>query len=195
MDNIIIRKEKEEDYHEVEALALDSFWDVYRPGCLEHYLLKELRDCQDFVNDLVFVMTKNDEVIGQVVFVKSKIYCDDGRTIPVLTLGPICVKKDFQGQGLGKELLDYAIEKAKNQGFTAIFLEGNINFYGKSGFKYASTYNIRYNGMGKDLDTSFFLCKELQEGILSNLSGNYVTPNCYLVDEEKAKLYTDNFKE
>ena len=33
--NIIIRLETKEDYRAVENLTRESFWNVYRPGCME----------------------------------------------------------------------------------------------------------------------------------------------------------------
>lgn len=57
-NNIIIRLEKKEEYREVENIVIvrESFWNVYRPGCLEHYVLNQRRDDPAFVPELDFVM-------------------------------------------------------------------------------------------------------------------------------------------
>lgn len=34
-----VRLEKESEYRAVENLVRDSFWNVYRPGAMEHYVL------------------------------------------------------------------------------------------------------------------------------------------------------------
>ena len=179
-----IRLEKEEDYREVENLVRESFWNVYRPGCLEHYVLKCLRDDPDFVPELDFVMEKDGRLIGQNVFVRTSIKVDDGRDIPIMTMGPICIANDLKRQGYGKLLLDYSLEKAKELGCGAVCFEGNIQFYGQSGFTCASDYGIRYHGLPDGEDASFFLCKELIEGYLDGISGEYSTPNGYFVCEE-----------
>ena len=57
-ENIIIRLERENEYHEVENLVRESFWNVYRPGCLEHYVLHQLRNDPAFVPELDFVITE-----------------------------------------------------------------------------------------------------------------------------------------
>ena len=57
-NNLNIRLETPQDYAEVEKLVRDSFWNVYRPGCLEHYVLHCMRDCEDFLPKLAFVMEK-----------------------------------------------------------------------------------------------------------------------------------------
>ena len=90
-ENIIIRLERENEYHEVENLVRESFWNVYRPGCLEHYVLHQLRNDPAFVPELDFVMTLDGQLIGQNMFMKAVIAADDGRSIPIMTMGPICI--------------------------------------------------------------------------------------------------------
>lgn len=63
------------------------------------------------------------------------IAADDGRSIPIMTMGPICIAPELKRKGYGKILLDYSLEKAKELGCGAVCFEGNIDFYGKSGFK------------------------------------------------------------
>ena len=131
---IIIRNETEKDYRTVENLVRESFWNVYRPGCLEHYVLHHLRNNPAFVPELDFVMEKDGQIIGQNVFVKATIKSDDGRNIPIMAMGPICIAPEFKRQGYGKQLLDYSLDRATKFGCGALCFEGNIDFYGKSGF-------------------------------------------------------------
>ncbi len=182
-----IRNEREEDYKTVENLVRESFWNVYRPGCLEHYVLKCLRDDRDFVKELDFVMEKDGKIIGQNVFVRAEIKADNGEIIPIMTMGPICITPELKRKGYGKTLLDYSLEKAEEFGCGAVCFEGNIDFYGKSGFKFASEYNIRYHGLAEGEDSSFFLCKELKKGYLDSVTGEYQTPKAYFVCEENAE--------
>ncbi len=184
INEIIIRNEKKEDYAEVENLVRESFWNVYRPGCLEHFVLKKLRDDPDFVPELDFVMEKDGKIIGQNIFVRAEISGDDGSKIPIMTMGPICIANELKRKGYGKILLDYSLEKAKELGCGALCFEGNILFYGKSGFTYASDYGIRYHGLPEGEDASFFLCKELIAGYLSGITGEYSTPKGYFIAEE-----------
>ena len=168
-----IRPEKEEDYRAVENLVRESFWNVYRPGCSEHYVIHMLRDDPAFVKELDFVMEKDGELIGQNMFMKTIIEADDGRTIPVLTMGPIGIIPQQKRKGYGKAILDYSLEKAAGLGFGAVLFEGNIDFYGKSGFDYASKFGIRYHDLPEDADSSFFLCKELITGYLDGTRTNF----------------------
>lgn len=192
-NDYIIRLETSSDYDEVENLVRESFWNVYRPGCFEHYVLHCLRNNKDFVPELDFVMEKDGRIIGQNVFVKAKINSDDGREISIMTMGPICIANEFKRKGYGKILLDYSLEKAKKMGVGALCFEGNINFYGKSGFNFASKYGIRYHGLPEGADSSFFLCKELIPGFLDNITGEYAPPTAYLVDETESENFDMKF--
>ena len=192
-NNITFRLERKEDYREVENLVRESFWNVYRPGCLEHYLLNQLRDDKDFVPELDIVMEKDGRIIGQDVFVRTAIKADDGRNIPIMTMGPICIAQELKRQGYGKHLLDYSLEQAAKLGCGALCFEGNIEFYGKSGFDYASKFGIRYHGLPEGEDASFFLCKELIPGYLDGITGVYATPESYLIDEEEAEKFDAMF--
>lgn len=110
-----------------------------------------------------------------------------------MTLGPISIHPDYKRQGYGKALLDYTLEKATEMGFGAVCFEGNIDFYGKSGFTYASSFGIRYHGLPEGEDASFFLCKELNTGYLDGIKGEYATPQGYFVDETEAEEFDKLF--
>ena len=192
-NDIIIRLEKKVEYREVEKLVRESFWNVYKPGCSEHYVLHVLRDDPAFVKELDFVMEKDGRLIGQNVFVRTVINADDGRDIGILTMGPICIAPELKRKGYGKLLLDYSLEKAAEMGFGAVLFEGNIDFYGKSGFDYARKFGIRYHDLPEGADDSFFLCKELIPGYLDEVIGVYQTPQAYYVDDADVEEFDKNF--
>lgn len=193
MNNIKIRLEQKEDYREVENLVRESFWNVYRPGCSEHYVIHVLRDDPAFIPELDFVMELDGKLIGQNMFMNTIIEADDGRVIPVLTMGPIGIIPELKRQGYGKKILDYSLEKATDMGFGAVLFEGNIDFYGKSGFDYARNFGIRYHDLPEDADDSFFLCKELIPGYLSDVTGVYQTPQGYYVDDADVDAFDAEF--
>lgn len=189
----VIRPEREEDYRTVEELVRDSFWNVYRPGCLEHYVLHVLRDDPALVRELDVVMEKGGKIIGQNIFMKTVIENDGGLQTDVLTMGPICIANDLKRQGYGKKLLDYSLEAAAAMGFGAVLFEGNILFYGKSGFDYARKFGIRYHDLPEGEDDSFFLCRELIPGYLDGVTGVYQTPAGYYVDEAACEEFDKSF--
>ena len=193
MEDYIIRNERIEDYAEVENLVRESFWNVYRPGCSEHYVIHVLRDDPAFIKELDFVMEQNGKITGQNMFMKTVIIADDGRNIPVLTMGPICITPALKRKGYGKHLLDYSIKKAEELGFGAVLFEGNIAFYGKSGFDYAGRFGIRYHDLPEGADSSFFLCKELVSGYLDGVTGVYQTPRGYYVEDAEVDAFDKGF--
>ena len=192
-NDYIIRLERKEEYRNVENLVREAFWNVYRPGCLEHYVLNQLRDDEAFVPELDFVMEKAGQLIGQNMFMRANIKADDGREIPIMTMGPICIAPELKRKGYGKILLDYSLEKAAVLGCGAVCFEGNIDFYGKSGFTLASNFGIRYHGLPEGEDASFFLCKELVPGYLNGITGEYATPRGYFVNEDEAEAFDKSF--
>lgn len=189
----IIRHERPSEYYQVENLVRESFWNVYRPGCLEHYVLHCLRKDPAFIPELDFVMETDGKLIGQCIYLHANILEDSGKIVPILTMGPIGIHPDFKRKGFGKALLDYSLKRAATMGFGAVCFEGNIDFYGKSGFVYASDYGLRYHGLPEGADASFFLCKELISGYLTGITGEYATPRGYFVNESECELFDKQF--
>ena len=192
-NDCVIRLETPADYAETENVVREAFWNVYRPGCLEHYVLHTYRDDPAFVPELDFVLIKDGKIIGQVMYVRAEIKADDGRSIPIMTMGPIGILPEYKRQGYGKMLLDYSMEKAKAMGAGALCFEGNIDFYGKSGFVVASTKGIHYYDEPCDEVVPYFLLKELEEGYLDGVEGVYRTPQGYFVDEAEAEEFDKKF--
>lgn len=192
-NDTIIRLEQKNDYAQTENLVREAFWNVYRPGCSEHYVLHVLRDDPDFVPELDFVMERDGRLIGQNMFMKTVIEADDGRRIPVLTMGPIGIAPDCKRRGYGTYLLDYCLEQAAGLGFGAVLFEGNIDFYRHCGFDFASRFGIRYHDLPEGADASFFLCKELIPGYLEGITGVYRTPKGYYVDDRDVEAFDRAF--
>lgn len=192
-NDCVIRNERPDEQRKVENLVRESFWNVYRPGCLEHYVLHCQRNDPAFIPELNFVLEKGGRLIGQNVFVQAEISLDSGASLPILAMGPICIAPEFKRQGYGKYLLDYSLERAAEMGAGAVCFEGNIDFYGKSGFTEASRFGIRYHGVPAGEDAPFFLCKELIPGYLNGVAGEYTPPSVYFVGEAEAERFDAGF--
>lgn len=188
-----IRKETAADYRTVENLTREAFWNVYRPGCTEHYVLHQFRDRPEFVKELDLILEVGGQIIGHVMFVRAEITADDGRILPIMTFGPISIHPAFQRMGYGKILLDYALEKAARMGVGAVCMEGNIAFYGKCGFDIASKSGIHYYAEPRDEVVPYFLLKQLKEGFLDGVTGVYKTPSGYFVNEAEAEGFDRQF--
>ena len=188
-----IRLETPADYRETEHLVREAFWNVYRPGCLEHYVLHTFRTAPDFVPELDLVLEKDGRLIGQIMYVRTVIHTDDGQELPIMTAGPLGILPEFQRQGWGTLLLRCSMEKAAAMGAGAMCFEGDIGFYGKSGFAVASTMGIHYYAEPREAEVPYFLCKELSPGYLAGITGVYRTPTGYFVDEGEAEDFDSTF--
>lgn len=111
--NIIIRLENKEEWKQVENLTREAFWNKYHPGCSEHYILHKFRKRSDFVKELDYVVEKDGEVIAHIMYCNSKIQCDNGEFVPVMTFGPVSVLPKYQGKGYGSKLIKFTMDKAK----------------------------------------------------------------------------------
>ena len=178
--NIVIRPAEPEDYRGTEELTREAFWNVYRPGCMEHYVLHCFRGDPDRIPQLDLVMELDGKIVGQALCVRGEILCDDGRRAPVLNLGPIGIAPELKRRGYGKRLLDTCLERARALGAGVMVLTGNPDFYGRSGFVPAKTRGIRY---ADDPEAAYFLLRELEPGYLDGIAGTYRDPAGYFVCE------------
>jgi predicted N-acetyltransferase YhbS len=186
--NFTIRQEVSKDFFTVENLVREAFWNVYQPGCDEHFIVNQYRDNPDFIKELSLVLELDNKIIGYIMFSKAQIDCDNGTKLDVVTFGPLAIHPDFQRKGFGKILVDYSLEKAKDLGYTCVFICGNGEFYGKSGFVPATTKGIRYAD-DPEGEALYFLCKELKENFLKDVYGIYHDPKGYFIPHEKPEAF------
>lgn len=196
---IIIRQETSADFFAVENLTREAFWNVYRPGCEEHYVLHCFRDRPDYIPELSLVMERvlddsSRELIAHVMFAWSEIMVDGEppHALRMMTFGPISVRPDLQRMGYGKRLLDYAMERAREMNGGCVAMCGNIQFYGKCGFVVATSKGIRYAD-DPDGDAPYFLIKELTPGFLDGITGSYRDPAGYFIDKAACEEFDKQF--
>ena len=184
-----IRLEQPEDYRVVEDLTREAFWNIYRPGCTEHYVLKQYRNNPDFIPELDFVMEQDGKIIGHVMFSKAEIILNDGTRFPSWTFGPISIHPDYKRKGYGLKLLNHALEKAREMGIGLLQMEGNIAFYKHAGFDLASKLRIHYHDMPEGEEVPFFLAQELIPGYWGDREGTYCPPKGYFVADENPEAF------
>eukprot|EP01126_Amoeba_proteus_P030247 TRINITY_DN29969_c0_g1_i2.p1 TRINITY_DN29969_c0_g1~~TRINITY_DN29969_c0_g1_i2.p1 ORF type:complete len:223 (-),score=29.23 TRINITY_DN29969_c0_g1_i2:302-970(-) len=141
--SVVIRKEEPPDYRRTEELTRDAFWDFEPNGADEHYLTHILRNHPDFIPELCHVAEKDGKVVGSIVYSKSTITKQDGRTIKTVTFGPIAVDPKYQREGIGRALIQHTVRKAKVMGFPAVVIYGDPAYYSQSGFRLGEKFDIR----------------------------------------------------
>ncbi len=179
-----IRLETPEDYREVECLTREAFWNIYRPGCSEHFVLNRYRVNPDFIPELDLVMEEGGKIIGHVMFSKAELTLPDGSRKSSWTFGPISIHPDYKRKGYGLLLLNHALEKARGMGVGFLCMEGNIDFYKHAGFDLASKMKIHYHAEPADAEVPYFLAQELIPGWLEAngvTEATYCPPKGYFV--------------
>jgi len=184
--NLIIRNERENDYRTVEEMIREAFWNLYIPGCHEHFVLHNLRNRSDFIPELDFVAEKEGQIVGQIVYSRGVIKYIQGAEKEVISFGPVSVLPAFQKQGIGSALITHTINLAREMGFPAICIYGDPRYYCRFGFRCAEKYEI------KTADDKFAVALqvlELQHGVLNNIPGRFIESAAFEVDENEFEQY------
>lgn len=191
MVDIEIRLEKHSDYRIVEELAREAFWNLYVPGCDEHYLLHKIRVCPDFIPELDFVAIIDGQIVGSIVYTKSYILDDLDRRHETITFGPISVLPQFQRQGIGKSLIEHTKRIAFEKCYKAIIIYGYPTNYCLRGFKGSKKYGITAPN-GKYPFSLLVL--ELFDGALDGISGKFYDSNVYHVSQSETEEFDKQFE-
>ena len=205
-----IRLEEEKDHIKVENIVRDAFWNVYRPGAYEHYIVHNLRNDSSFINDLAYVLEENDEIIGSINYSNGKlnlyrknrygvdIKLSDGSG-KATVLGPIAIDSKCQSKGYGSKLIGYTLNLAEEMGIPFVFVIGDEEYYHRFGFESASKYNIYLEGTDIEDENPFFMIKILDENenTLNDLDydkGIFHNPEVFDVDEKYVDEFDKNFE-
>lgn len=188
---IKVRNEKESDYRTVEEITRKAFYNLYVPGCVEHYLVHIMRSHEDFIPELDFVIEKDGQVIGNVMYTKAKLTNENNEEKEILTFGPVSILPKYQRMGYGKILLEHSFEKAKELGYDTIVIFGNPGNYVSRGFKSCKKYNV-YLENGRF--PSAMLVKELNKDVLSGQKWIYKDSPVMNIKEEDAEKFDMNFE-
>lgn len=208
--NKTIRLEEEKDYLKVENLVRDAFWNVYRPGAYEHYIVHNLRDDSSFIKDLAYIIEVNDEIIGHINYSNGRLnlYKENryGVYIKVsegsgkaTVLGPIAIDSKYQSNGYGSKLIRHTLKLAEDMNIPFIFVIGDEEYYSRFGFESASKYNIYLEETDTEDENPFFMIKILNgnENTLKNLDydkGIFYNPEVFDVDEKMVDEFDENFE-
>ncbi len=188
---IIIRNEEEKDYQTVERITREAFYNMYIPGCTEHYLVNVMRSHKDFIPELDFVMEADGEVIGNIMYTKSWLTDDDGGQKQIITFGPVSIAPEHQRKGYGKRLMQHSFEKAVSLGYDVIVIFGTPMNYVSIGFKSCKKYNICLEG---DKFPAAMLVKELIPGALDGKRRYYHDSPVMTVSEEDAAAFDEKLE-
>jgi putative acetyltransferase len=186
-----IRLETKDDYTQVEELTREAFWNLYVPGCDEHYLYHILREHKDFISELDYVVELDGKIVASIMYTRSYLINNE-EIIPVLSFGPLCVHPDYQRKGIGTALIEKTKSLAVNMGIPAIIIYGDPHNYCKHGFRNGIDYQV------SNMDGEYplgLLVLELQPGFFGNKKWKIKQSDAFIFDQEKAKEFDKRFTE
>ena len=190
MQNLTIRNETEKDHVIVEEMTREAFWNLYVPGCDEHYLVHTMRSHEDFIPALDLVAEADGKIVGNIMYTKARLIDEAGNEKPILTFGPLCVRPGYQREGIGKELLRVSFEKALAMGYDTVVIFGNPANYVARGFKSCMRFNVCVDG---GIFPSAMMVKALKPGVFDGRRWFYRESPVYHFDQSKVEEYDQRF--
>ncbi len=188
---MIIRNEEKRDYKKVESMTRKAFYNLYVPGCVEHYLVHRMREHKDFIPELDFVIELDGQIIGNIMYTKARLVDEEGKEKEILTFGPVCIDPAYQRKGYGKKLMEYSFEQGRAQGYDVIVIFGSPVNYVSRGFKSCKKYNVSLEN-GKY--PVAMMVKELIPHVLDGRRWFYKESPVMAIDEKEARRYDDTLE-
>ncbi len=186
-----IRNERETDYKIVEDITRKAFYNVYVPGCMEHYLVHIMREHEDFIPELDFVIEVDGQIVGNIMYTKAKLTDEGGTEKEIVTFGPVSILPKYQRNGYGKMLIEHSLKRAAELGYEAVVIMGSPANYVGSGFQCCRKYNICVE---KEKYPAAMLVKELKPGALDGKLWFYSDSPVMNVDEREAQAFDDGLE-
>lgn len=191
MGQIIIRNEQKTDYETVEKITREAFYNMYMPGCVEHYLVHIMREHEDFIPELDFVLELDGNVIGNIMYTKARLVDESGKEKEILTFGPVSVKPEYQRKGYGKQLIAHSFEKAKELGYDTVVIFGSPANYVSCGFKSCKKYNV---SMENGKYPAAMMVRELIPHALDGHKWVYYDSPVMAISEEESEKYDNTLE-
>ena len=178
---------------EVENLVRDSFWNVYRPGAYEHYIVHNLRDDDSFIPDLDYIIEIDGKIVGHINYSRGSLDYGDER-MDAVVLGPVAIHKDYQNRGLGSKLIEYTLNLAEKEEIPFVVVIGDENYYHRFGFVSASNYNLYLDGTDTSEECPFFMIRIFDESKVKSKRGIFSNPHVFDVDEKDVDEFDKQFQ-
>ncbi len=184
--HVTIRQEEERDFARVEALTREAFWNLYRPGCDEHYLVHVMKGHPDCIAELHHVAEIDGTIVGSIRYTKSHVINENDEMVETVTFGPLCVHPDHQRTGIGTRLIEHTKKLVMQRNYPAIIIFGDPHNYCKHGFRNGKDCRISTMDGKHPLG---LLVLELRKGIFDDHDWKYKGSSVYEFDEDEAVAY------
>lgn len=174
---LIIRQEQNDDYEQTEKVVESAFANAEHSDKNEHKLVSRIRSSNTFIPELSLVAVEKDntKIVGHILLSKIKIK-NNNQVAESLALAPVSVLPDYQNKGIGKLLIQEALEEAKKLGYHSVFVLGHPEYYPKFGFKKTSLWGIK---APFEVPEEALMAIELHENALDKVSGVIEYPSVF----------------
>lgn len=125
-----IRPERPGDESAIAALVTAAFAGTEHSDGTEGQIVERLR--ADDALSLSLVAVDGDELVGHIAFSTVAI---DGVDKDWFGLGPVAVRPDRQGGGIGSQLIRKGLDLIRRHGAAGCVLVGEPAYYGRFGFR------------------------------------------------------------
>ncbi len=188
--DILIKNETEADYRTVEEVTREAFWNLYVPGCSEHYFVHVMREHPDFIRELDYVALVDGRIAGNIMYTRASLTVEEGKVLTIASFGPISVLPEYQRQGIGSRLIQHSLQTARDLGYKVVAIYGDPHNYCKHGFKNGKDLGIS-NGNG-DYPNGL-LALELEKGVLAGHRWRFQTSPVFECDERDVEEFDKRF--
>lgn len=127
---MLIRRETPEDFTAIHDLTAAAFAPMTFSDGTEAALTDDLRRDGDLTLSLV-AEDDNGEIIAHIAFSPVTI---GGQHADWFGLGPVSVRPDKQGQGIGRAIIEAGLDQMRTAGAAGVALTGNPAIYARFGF-------------------------------------------------------------
>ncbi len=168
-----IRQEQEPDYPEIYQMVQTAFATAKVKDGDEQDFVNTLRSGQDYIAELALIAEHRGAIVGHIMLTTTRVEGQNGNYTALL-LAPLAVLLEHRNKGLGTQLVTKAMELARAQGFGAVFLAGDPQYYGRFGFVPVARFGLHCPpGIPEALHDCIMGC-ELTPGALHGVRGTVI---------------------
>ena len=142
---MIIQPETPADFPQIYQLVKTAFETAAVTDGDEQDYMENLRKSDRYLPQLALVAQMDGEPVGHIMLTRTRISYA-AQTVDALLLSPLCVALPWRRQGIGGALIKESLHRALALGFSAVFLCGDPNYYGRFGFRPAAQWQIVNKG-------------------------------------------------
>jgi predicted N-acetyltransferase YhbS len=164
---LIIRQERPSEYYTVSNLVKLAFQTAKVSNGTEQNFVDKLRESSNYIPELALVAEQDGKIVGHIMLTKTTVATSE-RKIEALLIAPLSVALEYRSRGIGSKLVLASFDVAKNLGYSAVFVVGAPEFYGRFGFKTSVSFGIRHVPAIGD---QYVMAYELTSGALSGITG------------------------